>query len=51
LFASSLFSALSVADIVHSFAAIGFLPLSTGGALVVMVSVPSLWIVTPSSPG
>ena len=51
LFTSSLFSDLSEADIVQSFSAFGFLPLSTGGSLVVMVIVPSLWILTLSSPG
>ncbi len=51
LFTSSLFSDLSEADIIQSFAAFDFLPLSTGGSLVVMMIVPSLWIVTPSSPG
>jgi hypothetical protein len=35
---------------VHKFDPVGLLPLSTGGSLVVMVSVPDLWIVTPSFP-
>jgi hypothetical protein len=35
---------------VNKFDPVGLLPLSTGGSLVVMVSVPDLWIVTPSFP-
>jgi hypothetical protein len=39
------------ADTVHNFAPLFFSPWSTGGLLVVIVSVPFLWIITPSLPG
>jgi hypothetical protein len=42
---------ISCVDIVHSFAPLFLHPWSTGGLLVIMVSVPSLWIVTPMLPG
>ncbi len=41
---------ISCVYIVHSFAPLFLHPWSTGGLLIVMVSVPSLWIVTPLLP-
>ena len=51
LFTSSLVVWLSGVDIIHSFASFGFSPVRTGGLLVVMLMVFSLWIVTPFSLG
>ncbi len=42
---------ISCVDIFHSFSPLFLHPWSTGGSLVIMVSVPSLWIVTPLLPG
>ncbi len=42
---------VAAADTVHKFAPFFLHPWSTGGSLVVIVSVPYLWIVTPSLPG
>ncbi len=51
LFTSSLITWLSGVDIVHNFASFDFPHVRTGGSLVVILMVPSLWIVTPSSLG
>jgi hypothetical protein len=51
LFTSSLVVRLSGVDIVHSFASFDFSPVRTGGSLVVMLIVFSLWIVTHFSLG
>ncbi len=50
LFASSLIWLFCFADTIHSFSWLLLHPWRTGGLLVVMVSVPFLWIHTPSSP-
>ncbi len=42
---------VAAADAVHNFAPFFLHPWSMGGSLVVIVSVPFLWILTPSSPG
>ncbi len=42
---------VAAADTVHNFAPFFLHPWSTGGSLVVIVSAPFLWIVTPSLPG
>ena len=41
----------SFADIVHNFAPCDLHPWRMGGSVVVIVTVPDLWIVSPSSPG
>ena len=50
LFVSS-FGCLCLVVTVHNFASLLLCPLRTGGSLVMIVIVPGLWIVTPSSPG
>ncbi len=50
LFASSCFGLSPSVSTVHKFDPVGLLPLCTGGSLVVMVSVPDLWMVTPLFP-
>jgi hypothetical protein len=51
LFISSHFELPCVAEIVHNFLPLVLFPWRTGGSVAVMATVPSVWMVAPSSPG